>query len=204
MRSAAALLVTAAALSAQAVSPAVRIVRDPALYDRVWPADLNGDGRADLISSSERRCGGGTCTGPNLQVSLGRGDGTFAAPVQSSFVGSVLNTTDLNGDSRRDVIAETTTGTDGNRRIVVLPGTEAGGQTFQVTPDTGTAPAWLQITRSGDRISASWSANGTTWSSLGVVSIPMADNVLIGLPVTSHNTSATATAVFDDVRVRMF
>jgi hypothetical protein len=32
----------------------------------------------------------------------------------------------------------------------------------------------------------------------------MADNVLIGLPVTSHNTSATATAVFDDVRVRMF
>jgi regulation of enolase protein 1 (concanavalin A-like superfamily) len=116
------LLITAA-LSAQTAAPAVRIVRDPNLYDRVWPADMNGDGRADLISSSDQRCSGGTCTGPNVQVSLGRGDGTFAAPVLSSFVGSVMNTTDLNGDGRRDVIAETPTGTDGNRRVVVLPGT---------------------------------------------------------------------------------
>ena len=50
-----ALLVTAA-LSAQAVAPAVRIVRDPNLYDRVWPADMNGDGRADLVA----RGGNGT------------------------------------------------------------------------------------------------------------------------------------------------
>ena len=114
-----ALLVTAA-LSAQAVAPAVRIVRDPNLYDRVWPADMNGDGRADLISSTLQRCNG-TCTGPNLQVSLGRGDGTFATPVQSSFVGYVMNTTDLNGDGRRDVIAETPG--NGTRTIVVLPGT---------------------------------------------------------------------------------
>jgi hypothetical protein len=40
-------------------------------------------------------------------VSLGRGDGTFTTPVQSSFVGYVMNTTDLNGDGRRDVIAGT-------------------------------------------------------------------------------------------------
>ena len=90
----------AAALSAQTAAPGVRIVRDVSLNDRVWPADMNGDGRADLISSTELRCGGGTCTGPNLQVSLGRGDGTFAAPVQSSFVGYVLNTTDINRDGR--------------------------------------------------------------------------------------------------------
>src|SRR5262245_11108167 len=106
-----ALLVTAA-LSAQAVAPAVRIVRDPNLYDRVWPADMNGDGRADLISSTVKQ---------NLQVSLGRGDGTFAAPVPSSFVGSVMNTTDLNGDGRRDVVAETPG--NGLRTVVVIPGT---------------------------------------------------------------------------------
>jgi len=120
--SAAAVLGAAAAvLSAQSVAPGVRIVRDAAMYDRVWPADMNGDGRADLISSTAQRCGGGTCTGPNLQVSLGRGDGTFAAPVQSSFVGYVLNTTDLNRDGRRDVIAETPG--SGTRSIFVLPGT---------------------------------------------------------------------------------
>ena len=118
--SAAAIIAAAAALSAQTVAPGVRIVRDAGLNDRVWPADLNADGRADLISSSELRCGGGTCTGPTLQVSLGRGDGTFAGPVQSSFVGYVLNTTDLNRDGRRDVIAETP---DSTRSIVVLPGT---------------------------------------------------------------------------------
>jgi hypothetical protein len=75
---------------------------------------------------------------------------------------------------------------------------------FHVTPGTGTAPAWLRIARSGDRIDAFWSANGSTWNSLGFVSIPMADTVFVGLPVTSHNTAATATAVFDDVRIEQF
>ena len=58
----------------------------------------------------------------NVQVSLGRGDGTFAAPVQSSFVGAVMNTTDLNRDGRRDVIAETLPAA-GVSTIVILPGT---------------------------------------------------------------------------------
>ena len=81
---------------------------------------------------------------------------------------------------------------------------ETGGQTFQVTPGIGAAPAWLRLVRNGDRIDASWSTNGSTWTQLGGISLPMADGVVIGLPVTSHNTAATATAVFDDVRVRTF
>jgi hypothetical protein len=81
---------------------------------------------------------------------------------------------------------------------------QTGGQTFQVTPGTGVAPAWMRITRNGDRIDASWSMNGETWTHLGGVSIPMNDAVFIGLPVTSHNTAATANAWFDDVRVSVF
>jgi len=61
----------AAALSAQAAAPGVRIVRDSAPYDRVWPADMNGDGRADLISSTQQRCGGGMCTGTNAETPTG-------------------------------------------------------------------------------------------------------------------------------------
>ena len=73
-----------------------------------------------------------------------------------------------------------------------------------MTPGIGSAPAWLQITRNGDQIAASWSTNETTWTHLGSASIPMNDAVFIGLPVTSHNTGATAAAVFDDVRIRPF
>jgi hypothetical protein len=32
----------------------------------------------------------------------------------------------------------------------------------------------------------------------------MADHVFVGLPVTSHNTAASATAVFDDVWIKPF
>jgi hypothetical protein len=81
---------------------------------------------------------------------------------------------------------------------------QAGGTTLQVTPGTGAAPAWLRITRNGDRIDASWSANGETWTRLGGAAMAMTDTVFIGLPVTSHNAAATATAVFDDVRIVPF
>jgi regulation of enolase protein 1 (concanavalin A-like superfamily) len=186
-----------AALSAQSVAPAVRIVRDPSLYDRVWPADMNGDGRADLVSSSEQRCSGGTCTGPNLQVSLGRGDGTFAAPVLSSFVGAVLNTTDLNGDGRRDVIAETPTGTDGNRRIVVLPGT--------ATATVGAPVAVTTFRMDQFSFAASGDLNGDGKRDLvlpqdfGVAVYPGRGNFTFDPPVQITTPAAVADAIVADL-----
>jgi len=95
-----------------ATPPAVRIQRDYQLGQAVWPADLNRDGVTDLVSSSS--------TG-HVQVSIGRGDGTFDAPVESSFQGLVLATADFNGDQRIDVIAARNTGLA--TEFVVLPGT---------------------------------------------------------------------------------
>jgi regulation of enolase protein 1 (concanavalin A-like superfamily) len=194
---AAALVAAAAALSAQAVAPGVRIVRDPALYGRVWPADMNGDGRADLISSSEQRCSGGTCTGPNLQVSLGRGDGTFVAPVRSSFIGSVMNTTDLNGDGRRDVIAETPTGTDGRRRIVVLPGTG--------TATVGAPVAVTTFRMDQFSFAASGDLNGDGKRDLvlpqdfGVAVYPGRGNLTFDPPVQITTPAAVADAIVADL-----
>jgi regulation of enolase protein 1 (concanavalin A-like superfamily) len=59
----------------------------------------------------------------------------------------------------------------------------------------------VKLTRAGNVIAAFTSANGTTWSSLGQQTIPMATTVEIGLAVTSHNASTTAAATFDQVLV---
>ena len=50
-----------------------------------------------------------------------------------------------------------------------------------------TVPVWLKLVRSGNDFTTSWSTDGTTWSVVDTVTIPMAQNVLIGLAVTSHS-----------------
>ena len=103
-------------------APAVRVLRDFRLDQKVWPADLNRDGVTDLISSSATTFSGGTASGGNLQVSTGKGDGTFNTPVQSSFRGFVLGAADFNGDQKVDVIASSVLTVDGSS-FVLLPGT---------------------------------------------------------------------------------
>jgi hypothetical protein len=102
-----------------APAPAVRVARDLRMYGRVWPADINRDGITDLVSS------GSTAGGAQgaVQVAIGNGDGTFKAPVASSFAGFVLGTGDFNGDSKPDVVAQSYAGRDGSTIVVILPGT---------------------------------------------------------------------------------
>lgn len=45
------------------------------------------------------------------------------------------------------------------------------------------------------------SSNGTSWTQVGSVTISMPATVCVGLPVTSHNNAALATAVIDQVAV---
>ena len=45
------------------------------------------------------------------------------------------------------------------------------------------------------------SVDGTTWSEIGSDTIPMDQSIYIGLAVTSHTTSASATCTFDNVTV---
>jgi regulation of enolase protein 1 (concanavalin A-like superfamily) len=123
-----------AAIVAQAGPPApgVRVLRDLRMYGHVWPADLNRDGITDLISSASTAGG----AAGYLQVSIGNGDGTFQAPVQSRFGGFVLGVGDFNGDGKTDVIAESYFTSTGGSTIVVLPGTGTAslGQAIPVAP----------------------------------------------------------------------
>jgi regulation of enolase protein 1 (concanavalin A-like superfamily) len=66
---------------------------------------------------------------------------------------------------------------------------------------SGTAPRWVRLTRAGNVITASVSTNGSTWTTVGSDSFSLPANVLVGLAVSSHTTSSTATGTFDNVNV---
>ncbi|TQS42148.1 ABC transporter permease subunit [Cryptosporangium phraense] len=56
---------------------------------------------------------------------------------------------------------------------------------------------WLRLTRSGDRVDAAASADGSTWRAVGSASVPgLPDSVEAGLFTTSPQFSAVSTQVF--------
>jgi hypothetical protein len=77
----------------------------------------------------------------------------------------------------------------------------AGGLTTGTAAGTGTAPQWVKLKRTGDLIEAFRSSDGIAWTAAGWEVIPMGGEVLAGLAVSSHVSTATSQAVFDNVRV---
>ena len=91
--------------------------------------------------------------------------------------------------------------------MLVSPGK---GNAFQRRVDTSgisthtagssvTAPYWVRLTRAGNTITASQSADGATWTVVGTDTIAFPQTVLIGLAVSSHVSTTAATATFDNV-----
>ena len=64
-----------------------------------------------------------------------------------------------------------------------------------------TAPFWVRIDRVGAIINAYQSLNGIDWVLVDSDTFSMAASVLIGVGVSSHTTSAAATAAFEQVAV---
>jgi len=61
-------------------------------------------------------------------------------------------------------------------------------------------PYWVGLTRKGNDFTAVYRQLDTDdWTTLGATTLTMADPVCIGLSLTSHNASATCTAVFSNV-----
>jgi hypothetical protein len=87
-------------------------------------ADVNGDGKPDLLVANRFACA--TCTNGSVAVLLGNGDGTFQSAVTYGSGGSETESivvTDVNGDGKPDVLV-------GNRESLgVLLGN--GDGTFQ-------------------------------------------------------------------------
>jgi hypothetical protein len=117
--------------------PAKTYLSGGANADAVVVADMNGDGKLDLVVSNYSSCSG--CSSALVAVLLGNGDGTFQA-AQTYYTGGNgaggLAVADLNGDGRLDVIVanncavgKSCDGTSDAGSIAVLMGN--GDGTFQ-------------------------------------------------------------------------
>ena len=98
--------------------------------------------------------------------------------------------------------------------FMAMTGGDGGGATFQqrvATDDASVSqhtyegnpfapPYWVRLERAGNDFSAYISPDGETWQQAGdTVSVPMADPVLIGLALTSHNAAVSTGAEFSNI-----
>jgi hypothetical protein len=59
----------------------------------------------------------------------------------------------------------------------------------------------VRLVRAGAVVTASVSADGASWTVVGSETLAISGAVHVGLAVSSHTTSATATGTFDRVSV---
>jgi regulation of enolase protein 1 (concanavalin A-like superfamily) len=79
----------------------------------------------------------------------------------------------------------------------------AGATTASLASTTQALPAWLKLSRVGNTVTASVSADGSSWKSVGSTSVTMSATGQVGLAVTSHDTTKSNTASFDNVKVTL-
>jgi len=77
----------------------------------------------------------------------------------------------------------------------------AGGLSTTSSSVAGVAPRWVRIQRAGNIVTASFSADGASWTVAGSDSISLPSTALVGLVVSSHTTSSLARGTFDHVTV---
>jgi hypothetical protein len=76
-----------------------------------------------------------------------------------------------------------------------------GGDTTYLGGPVQAPAVWLRLTRTGTMITAATSTDGSSWSSVGSTTFSATGPVLVGLAVTSHDSSALNTSIFDNVSV---
>lgn len=80
--------------------------------------------------------------------------------------------------------------------------TSTGASSSYQSFSSGTLPYWIKLTRTGNVFNMYGASDGVNWVQLGTSqTITMAQNVYVGLAVSSRSTSSLATATFDSVSV---
>jgi hypothetical protein len=109
---------------------------------------------------------------------------------------AVMMRQSLNANSRH-VTLDVTPGST----VELMRRSSTGGSTSRQATTTQVPPAWLKLARSGNTFTASVSADGTTWRTVGSTTTSLGTTIYVGLAVTSHDTTKRNAATFDNVSV---
>jgi glucose/arabinose dehydrogenase/regulation of enolase protein 1 (concanavalin A-like superfamily) len=168
-------------------------------------------GAVNLAGSGTQSGGVFTVKGSGEDIWYGSDQFHFAYQNLSgdgSIVARVATVQNTNAWAKAGVMIRESLAADSRFADVVL--TPSGGIAFQRRATAGSmattttvsglaAPYWVKLARSGDTLTASRSSNGSSWTVIGTATITMAQNIFIGLAVTSHNVNALCTATFDNI-----
>ena len=73
--------------------------------------------------------------------------------------------------------------------------TSAGGRTTTTTAATTVnAPIWLSLARTGTKVTAAISSNGTTWTTIGSDTVALGTTAYVGYALTAHSSTTAAQA----------
>ena len=131
-----------------------------------------------------------------------RGDGTLVARVTSventdgyAKAGLMFRETLDPGAANAMAFITPSSGTDFQDRA----GQEA--VSTYVVGSSVAPPYWLKLERRSSTFSGYGASDGTNWTFLGSMTIPMGGTIYAGLAVTAHNNTALNTTTFDKVQV---
>ena len=127
-----------------------------------------------------------------------------------SIVAKVLSVEKTDNAAKAGImIRESLTPNSAFAAVLVTP---ANGIEFKTRNKTGaavvtktkaglTAPYWTKVVRSGNVFTGYYSPDGSTWTSIGSVTINMGSGVYVGLAVNSHKDGTLCTGTFNNVTV---
>jgi PKD domain len=132
--------------------------------------------------------------------------------VAASVTGNVNLTTQLLSQTNTDLAAQAglmiRDGTSASAIFAAVVRTPGDGLRFEYRAATGGAvawsaavtplgPVWLKLARSGNAVSGYYSTDGSSWTQIGTTqTLSLPTTTQAGLAVTSHNNTATSTALF--------
>ena len=78
---------------------------------------------------------------------------------------------------------------------------KADGDTQTTDQVPSPAPFWVRLVRAGDTLTGYASLDGRHWQPRGKATVPMSEDILLGLCVTSHKNDAVTEATVDSVEI---